>query len=102
MEESGLDHNEMSAMTRMWEEKINPHDGTRPFHKKSLFVKRKFEDTTPNFSKPKMKESQGSSSKKMRTNASVTCFLYQQREYYANDYKNKEVAKKVTTILNIH
>lgn len=60
----GPSHSEMSAMTRMWEGKTNPHGGTRPFHKKPPFAKRKFEETTPNFSKLKMKESQRSSSKK--------------------------------------
>lgn len=33
-------------------------------------------------------------------NVSVTCFRCQQKGHYANDCKNEEVAKKVTTILN--
>lgn len=94
----GPSHSEMSAMTRMWEGKTNPHGGTRPFHKKPPFAKRKFEETTPNFSKLKMKESQRSSSKKVKMNASVMCFQWQQKGHYANDCKNEEVAKKAQPI----
>lgn len=66
IEEQGPGHSKMSAMTTTWEGKINPYGRTRPFHKKPPFAKRKIEEITSNFSKPKMKESQGSSSKKVR------------------------------------